>query len=344
MKKYVYISVSLLVSFILISCSSKNKPSTKENDNGIETNHQAEDDNKTNTEQMSKNDNRSDNGVQEEMLYKDNVLDMNADELTIYFSDKDRLSEMVFPIQTIKVPTYPPSVGIEGTTEVQDIVEFFDEQTKDSLLIRLELDDEPIRNLAINVSEVNMTAVLNFSEHIINIQSGDTIIYSDAMNQFWYNDVVSYRSNQTSELDVSDFRQWDELSNIERSFIPTFGRANALLVHLIQLLSEDLYELEAYSLFIGQFAIIGDLLTLYPEPQTELDYYMYTKANEFKQLWSKVSQFNNPTQHKEEYLTFLQELLASGEKVYITMNHILSQSNDKYYGADLYLNAYQPKE
>lgn len=344
MKKSVYIFLVLLISLLLVSCSAKNKATTKKDNNVSENNQQVQGNENTNTEQGNKDDDPGNNYIQEEAVYKDNVLDMDVDELTAYFSDEDRLKGMIFPIQEIEVAGYPPSIGEDGTDKVQDVVEFFDEQTKDSPLIRLELDDEPIRNLSINVSEINMTSILNFSENIINIQTGDTIVYNDDINQLWYEDIVSYRSNETKDLDVSDFRKWDELTNIERSFIPTFGRANALLVNLIQLLSEDLYELEAYSLLIKQFELISNPMALYPEPQTELDYYMYTKAEEYKQAWNKVSRLENPAQNKDEYLTFLQDLLAGGEQVYLTMNHILSQNNDKYYGADLYLNAYKPKE
>src|SRR5699024_8085412 len=109
------------------------------------------------------------------------------------------------------------------TDDAEDIDDFFEKHTDGNSFIRFDLDDDPIRILNVPTENIPMNSVLNFSAFAINYLNGETIKIDEKEKEYWINYITSVRSEETMHAKDEDFRSWDELSNIEQTYLPIFG-------------------------------------------------------------------------------------------------------------------------
>src|SRR5699024_4968684 len=175
---------------------------------------------------------------------------------------------------------------------------------------------------------------LNFSAFAINYLNGETIKIDEKEKEYWINYITSVRSEETMHAKDEDFRSWDELSNIEQTYLPIFGKTTELLYQLIAFEAYDYMDSEAAQLILEQFALIGDEAMMFPEPQTSLDYAMYNNIIELKPYWTYLA---NYSPDDPEYTETLEKVFTFSNDAGYQLNQILLTEHEEFLGADLYI-------
>lgn len=348
--------LSLCLVLLLAACGSANNNDNNDSNNNVNDNNEQnenkdeDNDNELNSEDLNINNEDAIDNMDidtttadgyDRLTFKymmDDIIAEKADldDFEAVIEDPDYLQYI--PFQTEETEIGEIASAMTGNTEdAEDIEAFFAEHTDGDSFIRLALDDEPIRVLSVPTENVPMSSVLNFSSHVIRYLDGETIKIDEKEEEYWLDYMISLRSEETQDASDDEFRSWDELSNIEQTYLPVFGKTTELLYQLVAFEAFDYMDSDAAQLILEQLALLGDEAMMFPEPQTSLDYAMYNNIVELKPYWSYLG---NSNPEDPEYTETLEKVFNFSNDAGFQMNQILYTEHEEFLGADLYIDAY----
>src|SRR5690625_4528405 len=146
----------------------------------------------------------------------DDVLDEKVDvsHMIDLLEDEDYLSYITNPkesVDTINQVSILVDELVESEDEEQeeateDIERFFKEQRQgEDEFIHLDLDDDPVRMLSVPNDDIAINATLNFSNHVINLDEQEAIIYEEEEIAYWDAYTKTMQGQKTEGLPVEAY-------------------------------------------------------------------------------------------------------------------------------------------
>lgn len=204
-------------------------------------------------------------------------------------------------------------------TEIEIVDEFMDEDGR----IYFDLDDHPIRHIT---REGGANYIANYYDALIHIKDAKAYDLSEQeqIEQVYH----FFISNPPEELvgkDPSEYRSWEEATNLERGMMAATDLLRPYLNHVGALIEDDIYNGEQFEQVMKEFELIGSPLTLIPAPQTVYDMQLYENISMVQSLWRELADFENPEDNKDEFIALYNQIREEMNHMVVRINFTLSE-------------------
>ena len=236
---------------------------------------------------------------------------------------EDSLSpeELVIPTVPVESP-YDEDGNIKHTHNEQEIVdEYIDEDGR----IYFSLDDDPIRNIT-KVDNDSIIHVTNYSDAFIDIIENEAFLLNEEQKEYAYNLVIDNPPIGFEQPDLSEYRSWEEATNLERGMMQMTILVAPTIYNLLYLMEEDLYEHESFTVLLGELERAASPAVQLPAPQTMNDVALFESMQRVQELWREVGQFEDPANHKEEFVEVHQMAREETNHLLAKVHATLSES------------------
>lgn len=205
-------------------------------------------------------------------------------------------------------------------TEIEVVDKFSDTDGR----IYFDLNDNPIRHILGEDGKNNYIA--NYYDAFIDIKGARAY---DLTNQDHINEVYNFfilnPSKELADKDPSDYRSWEEATNLERGTMAVTDLLVPYLNHVGFLIEDDIYSGEQFDQVIKEFELLGSPLTILPAPQTVYDVQLYENISMVQSLWRQLADIDNPQDNKDEFKTLYEKIREEMNHLIVRINFILSE-------------------
>jgi len=206
-------------------------------------------------------------------------------------------------------------------TEKEIVEEYMDESGR----IYFDFDDYPIRS--IESMDGNINHIMNYSDAFIDTLEGEAFIIPEDHIETAYEFFISNQPKELEGTDPSEYRTWEEATNLERSIIQITELSGPLLNDLGLMIENDLYSGTGFDKILEEFEKIGSPTNVIPAPQTFSDSVLYENMQLIHQLWGQLGTFENPEQQKDDFDELYLELRQEMNNIIVRVNYTLSEEN-----------------
>jgi len=264
---------------------------------------------------------------------------ISIDEMIDFVNDDAYLKSIPFQREEVDVSGIVDSIYKvdDDELEKESFDEFISEHFEEEQGVSLSLDDDPIRAISIPTDHIDVTQVMNFSPYIIDLNNDVAIVPDEKEREYFYQFFITFQSDQYENKDPSEYRAWEELTNIEQALYPTLGKSIELMYQLMALHLLDLEDEEALQLIIDEFEMLGDDMALFPDPQTMGDLTLHNSVMELKQLWLTIA----VNDEGDGYLDHVQSIYDATINFAQDIHAYLLEDNDVWLDEEDYKEMYE---
>ncbi|WP_040287082.1 hypothetical protein [Sporosarcina koreensis] len=236
-------------------------------------------------------------------------------------ADEDGTDFDLARARTVEIPSVVDEDGKLGAAMTE---EEFEQIAKTQRTIRFALDDHPIRR--ISSDDNNITDITNFGDALIDTENSTAYQLPDEEIPAAYQLFLQNRADEFAGKPDSEYRTWEEATNLERSVIQ--------LVLLIAPPLNDLGTVIEYgklghpvtAVFQEEFTKVGSPMTLFPGPQTSTDIELYDLMMQMQGMWGELGAFEDPGAHPEEFDALYGKVRAETNNLVVRVNYTLTEN------------------
>ena len=205
-------------------------------------------------------------------------------------------------------------------TEIEVVDKFLDTDGR----IYFELDDNPIRHILGEDGTDNYIA--NYYDAFIDIKGARAYDLSEQGHvDAVYHLFISNPPKELVDKDPSEYRSWEEATNLERGTMAVIDLLGPYLNHLGFLIEDDIYNGEQFDKVIKEFDLLGSPSTIIPAPQTVYDVQLYENISKVQSLWRELGDIENPEDNKDKFDSLYKQIRAEMNHLIVRINFILSE-------------------
>ncbi len=230
-------------------------------------------------------------------------------------------------MEALRIPTIPMDspYGDDGNikhkhTQIEIVDDFMDDDGR----IYFDLDEDPIRNIT-NSADENIVHVTNYSDVFINILEAEAFQLDEDLIEAAYEFVMVSQPVELEGKDRSEYRTWEEATNLERGVIQMIYLTSAPINNIDHIVREDLYDHDAFPILLDEFEKLGSPMVLFPAPQTVYDMQLFELMQVLHQMWGQLGQFDNPSENKEEFEELYFQVRQEMNDLIVRVNFLLSE-------------------
>ncbi|REB05616.1 hypothetical protein DVB69_15235 [Sporosarcina sp. BI001-red] len=290
----------LLIIFLLAACSSNKVPSQKEDD--IDSDSAEE-----NAEQTNEN------GKEITPTSSDEIVDSQT-------SDEDGELYDEAKMRTVEIPSVYDN---EGNFPKNLTQEEYEQLAKEQGIVRYALDDHPVRGITSQGGKV--TNVTNLGDALIDITESRAYQLQDSVLPEAYQLFLQTRAEEFATTPDSEYRTWEEATNLERSIMQIVLLIAPSLNDLGYLIENDEFEHPVFPIIQEDFFDLGSPTVLVPGPQTGTDMALFEEMMKMKTMWEEIGKFDNPAENKEAFVETYKTLRSETNNLIVRVNFALTE-------------------
>ncbi|WP_029267074.1 hypothetical protein [Virgibacillus alimentarius] len=190
--------------------------------------------------------------------------------------------------------------------------------------IYFDVDENPIRSI---VSEDgNISNITNYYDAYIDVLESEAYeLPEDKHKETAYNMFISHPPEELAGKDPSEYRSWEEATNLERGIIQITYFAAPPLNEIGYSIQEDNYTDGAFKDARKKLEDLGSPNVLIPAPQSVYDMQLYKNMQQVHSLWGQIGQFENPDENRKEFQQVYQQLRDEMNNIIVRVNFTLSE-------------------
>lgn len=246
---------------------------------------------------------------------------LNKDELEDFYEKAAK--QGVLDIKTKKIGSQYNEDGDYKYhhTEKEIVEEYMDENGR----IYFDFDDYPIRS--IESMDGNINYIMNYSDAFIEAHEGEAYIIPESHIETAYEFFIANQPKELQGKDPSEYRTWEEATNLERSIIQIIELSGPLLNDLGLMMENDIYSGVGFEKILEEYEKLGSPSNIIPAPQTVSDAVLYENMQLIHQLWGQLGTFQNPEQQKEAFDEVYNELRQEMNNIIVRVNYTLGEED-----------------
>lgn len=231
----------------------------------------------------------------------------------------EAFDEKNFSIPTVEIPSpYNDEGNMAREHTMQEYIELIE---KNGGLLRFEMDDYPVRA----IDNENIRNITNLGDAYIDISEFAAYQVPSTEIPTLYNWFLSSRPDDLKGTPASEYRTWEQATNLERGIMQMVYLTAPSLNDLGYIIENDEFDHPAFRVIQQDFFQLGSPSVLIPAPQTATDMTMYDIMTKIKYQWEQVGKFENPSENKEEFETLYKELRGETNNLLVRINFVLTQ-------------------
>lgn len=293
-------SLLLLILLILAACSSSKEGAQKENTGDTNAT-------KQNSEHLS--------NLEEENT--PSPSEGNAENET---PDEDGQLFDEAKIRTVKIPSV---FDQEGNFPENLTQEEYEQLAKEQGIVRFALGDHPVRGITSQGGKA--TNVTNLADVLIDITDSLAYQLPESAIPEAYQLFQQTRAEEFKNTPDSEYRTWEEATNLERSIMQIVLLVTPSLNDLGYLIKKDEYEHPVFPIIQEDFFNLGSPTVLVPGPQSGTDLALFDEMMKMKTMWEEIGKFENPAGHKEAFEEIYNALRSETNNLIVRVNYALTE-------------------
>ncbi|WP_025784063.1 hypothetical protein [Sporosarcina sp. D27] len=298
-------TVLLLLILLLLSACSPDRD-TLQKENAADANAAKE-----NSEQSRNNEEETIPPSSKETAYNE-ISDEDQDE------DEDLYA--LAKIQAVEIPSVYDKEGNFPDNLTQ---EEYEKLSEEQGIVRYALDDHPIRGITSQGGKV--TNVTNLTDALIDITESQAYQLPESVVPEAYQLFLQTRADEFANTPDSQYRTWEEATNLERSIMQIVLLIAPSLNDLGYLIENDEYEHPVFPIILEDFFHLGSPTVLVPVPQTGTDLALFEEMMKMKSMWEELGKFENPSANKEAFEETYRALRSETNNLIVRVNFALTE-------------------
>lgn len=223
-------------------------------------------------------------------------------------------------IQTVEIPSVYDKEGNFPDNLTQ---EEYEKLSKEQGIVRYALDDHPIRGITSQDGKVINVTIL--TDALIDITESRAYQLPDSAVPEAYQLFLQTRADEFANTPDSQYRTWEEATNLERGIIQIVLLTAPSLNDLGYLIENDEFEHPVFPIIQEDFFNLGSPTVLVPGPQTGTDLALYEEVMKMKLMWEELGKFENPSENKEEFEETYKTLRSETNNLIVRVNFALTE-------------------
>lgn len=223
-------------------------------------------------------------------------------------------------IQTVEIPSVYDKEGNFPDNLTQ---EEYEKLSKEQGTVRYALDDHPIRGITSQDGKV--TNVTNLTDALIDIAESRAYQLPDSAVPEAYQLFLQTRADEFSNTPDSQYRTWEEATNLERGIIQIVLLIAPSLNDLGYLIENDEFEHPVFPIIQEDFFNLGSPTVLVPGPQTGTDLALFEEMMKMKSMWEELGKFEHPSENKEAFEETYKTLRSETNNLIVRVNFALTE-------------------
>ncbi|MCM3759116.1 hypothetical protein M3197_16890 [Sporosarcina aquimarina] len=223
-------------------------------------------------------------------------------------------------IQTVEIPSVYDKEGNFPDNLTQ---EEYEKLSKEQGIVRYAPDDHPIRGITSQGGKV--TNVTNLTDALIDIAESRAYQLSDSVVPEAYQLFLQTRADEFANTPDSQYRTWEEATNLERSIMQIVLLTAPSLNDLGYLIENDEFEHPVFPIIQEDFFNLGSPTVLVPGPQTGTDLALFEEMMKMKSMWEELGKFENPSENKEAFEETYKTLRSETNNIIVRVNYALTE-------------------
>ena len=293
-------SLLLLILLILAACSSSKEGAQKENIGDTNAT-------KQNSEHLSN-------------LEEENTPSPSEGTAENETPDEDGQLYDEAKIRTVKIPSVFDQEGNFPENLTQEEYEQF---AKEQGIVRFALEDHPVRGITSRGGKA--TNVTNLADVLIDITDSLAYQLPESAIPEAYQLFQQTRAEEFKNTPDSEYRTWEEATNLERSIMQIVLLVAPSLNDLGYLIKNDEYEHPVFPIIQEDFFNLGSPTVLVPGPQSGTDLALFDEMMKMKTMWEEIGKFENPAGHKEAFEEIYNTLRSETNNLIVRVNYALTE-------------------
>lgn len=224
---------------------------------------------------------------------------------------------------TIQTMDIQSPIGEDGNykhehTEREIVEKYMDDEGR----IYFDFDEDPIRS--VKEMDNDVTHIMNYSDAYIDILENKAYVLPDEKIDGAYNLFISNLPAGAEQTDASDYRTWEEATNLERAIMQIVVLTGPLINDLEVMMEHDIYESSGFNHVLNEFYELGNPMVIIPAPQTYYDMQLYQNMQMMHSLWGEIGKFEHAADHKEDFNELYTELRQETNNLIVRVNRTLN--------------------
>lgn len=253
---------------------------------------------------------------------KDDSTETEVEQAVEEEEEKEQKENADVDFSDASIPkTEIPNVYFEDGNFKQHTMQEYVEMAKEQGIVRFAMDDFPVRG----IKNENVTNVTNLGDSYIDIT--ENVAYQVVKEQIpiVYNLFLTSQPEDLKGTPDSEYRTWEEASNLERGIMQIVFLTAPSLNDLGYIIENDEFDHPVLKIVQTDFFDLGAPTVLMPAPQTATDMVMYDIMLQMQSLWEQVGKFENPAENKAEFEKLYKELRSETNNLLVRINYVLTE-------------------
>ncbi|WOV83760.1 hypothetical protein PGH26_12875 [Sporosarcina jeotgali] len=290
----------LLILILLTACSSKKEGAQLENTGDTNASTQ-------NRKELSN-------------LEEENTPSSSGGTIESETSDEDGQLYDEAKMRTVKIPSV---FDQEGNFPKNLTQEEYEQLSKEKGIVRFALEDHPVRGITSQGGKA--TNVTNLADVLIDITESLAYQLPESAVPEAYQLFQQTRAEEFKNTPDSEYRTWNEATNLERSIMQIVLLAAPSLNDLGYLIKNDEYEHPVFPIIQEDFFNLGSPTVLVPGPQSGTDLVLFDEMMKIKTMWEEIGRFESPADHKEAFVETYNTLRSETNNLIVRVNYALTE-------------------
>ncbi|WP_336824044.1 hypothetical protein [Sporosarcina sp. USHLN248] len=257
-------------------------------------------------------------------IEKNNVEKKEVDEKQVETIGEDDANDGDMYIKAGILTVGIPSVyNDEGNFAKKHTMTEYMKMAEEQGIVRFAMDDFPVR--AIVSDDQKVTNITNFADAYIDITNNVAYQIDKSEIPSVYKLFLSAQPEDLIGTPASDYRTWEEATNLERGIMQIVILTAPLLNDIGYIIENEEWDHPVLNNVQNDFFTLGSPTVLLPAPQSVTDMVMYDNMMMISSLWERIGRFENIEENKEEFIEVYQKLRSETNNLFARINYVLTQ-------------------